>query len=970
MNLGKWAAIDIETTGIDPSGDNIIDVGFLQFEGTKLIRKYSSLVNYQGKLSEFIKKLTGINEKMLRSAPKPDEVFHELEELCGHTLLAHNASFEESFLRDILDKNRSFDSGGVVYADSMPFLSSLFLDRGSLKLEGFIVDFGIAESEMHRGIEDSVDLLKVILLASLITKKDLERYQIISNLIVKYQLEDFWYYKFLMLDLSDLIAIGHEIGFDLLNAYENYLSKKSVESQQVSVASVQSVPTKFSGDNVKAILRDVERLNTVLPGYRFRDGQELLSLRVGQSFKNEIHSIVQAPTGTGKTLGYLIPAALYAMSEKKQVLIATGTKTLQKQAITKDIPILRKMLGANENRLKVKHLMGSGNHFCELLFRQFSEDGDLLKGARSFGARFAEFYFDLVFYHNARLGADDFAITKEQLPYVLTKQIEELKSMESSVLVDFRSCIGKRCPHKERCSYIRGIKEAMGADIIIGNHALMLTWPNSFKRPAYIVVDEAHRLESEVTNACSLEVTGAELEQLSKNFSNFFGIGPLFYLIGSSEHYERNATEVINSIKVEISSLNSTLAEHLESLREIVESYFHKMPRYTDQYWNEQPMIEKNRTTDTLAITIINKLESISFCLELALKLLGKYCEEFESDATSGQVAEEFSTAYSRFSSFVSKLEESFIALKTSIDGKDQYANSIKYHNDYGLAFSCAPINSGKVVHDTLLVPSSAVVFTSATLGNFENVTGVKGVEWSTGYLYLDPKKRFKTGLNVPYCFDYEHRAKLFLCDNVPAMLDQTFIPETVGKLIKTIDELGGKTLLLFSSKVRFDQAVELLLAKFEGQIPVLIQGMCNNCVEEFKKNEGKAVLVGMESFAEGIDIPGAALQLVFIDKIPDVRMDLVIQKRRDFFDANIGSEFSEYYLSSRALSLKQKCGRLLRTESDHGAIIVVDSRIKKWKGDTMETFAKLLSPYKFVRTTFEDSCHLAKEFICSHQDC
>jgi ATP-dependent DNA helicase DinG len=133
--------------------------------------------------------------------------------------------------------------------------------------------------------------------------------------------------------------------------------------------------------------------------------------------------------------------------------------------------------------------------------------------------------------------------------------------------------------------------------------------------------------------------------------------------------------------------------------------------------------------------------------------------------------------------------------------------------------------------------------------------------------------------------------------------------------------------------------------------------------VDEFKKADA-AILIGMESFGEGIDIPGEKLQFIVVDKIPDVRQDLVIQKRRDFFEFKFGNEFNDYFLAHRTRSLHQKFGRLLRTESDHGAILLVDNRVKKWKGNTLKTFQKLMEPYQIISLPLHDACEKIGEYF------
>lgn len=153
------------------------------------------------------------------------------------------------------------------------------------------------------------------------------------------------------------------------------------------------------------------------------------------------------------------------------------------------------------------------------------------------------------------------------------------------------------------------------------------------------------------------------------------------------------------------------------------------------------------------------------------------------------------------------------------------------------------------------------------------------------------------------------------------------------------------------------------MLKKYEGRIPVFIQGLGKNVVEEFKK-EDSAILIGMETFGEGIDIPGEKLQFIVVDKIPDLRQDLVIQKRRDFFEFKFSNEFTDYFLANRTRSLHQKFGRLLRTESDHGAILVIDNRVKKWKGNTFKSFIKLMEPYQIVHQPLKEACESIKNYF------
>ena len=947
--LGKWAVIDIETSGADPSYDSVIDLGFLQFEGTKLVRQYSSLVQYQEKLSQFIQKLTGITDNMLVEAPGWQVVKTELLDLYGHHLIAHNSDFERSFLQSSFDQ---IDDGNPreSYQDSILFLALLCPDFSSLKLEQFICDWKLRPGELHRGLADSVDLLKVMLIALKRCRRDREYFLVLDQLFKQYQLTDYWFYSFFKLTDQELEEIAEQIDFDLNQALE---ALHHTEEQTLSDKGLD-FNLEFSGKNIEQILRSEEKIRQVLPNYRYRSPQKDLALKVGQSFKNSVHALVQAPTGTGKTLGYLLPAALFCLQEEKKVLVATGTKTLQHQAMHKDVPQLRSLLGLGED-FKIVHLIGSNNHLCQLLFRQEVEE-DLLFANKGFDEKLVELYFALAFYYNSRHGYAE-QITREQIPHVLRMKLKNFSTREREIAVDFRSCSGFRCPYRDECSYMCGLAQAKEASLIIGNHALMFAWPSSLPRPEYIVVDEAHKLEGETTSAYSLEVTQESITSFIKNLQHLNGLGSLFYLLGLEGS---DSTAIINRIKSEAESAQQMLNDHMIPLPELFEQYFKKMPRYTDQFWNELPMIVKETNKDALSASIYNHIESIKNIVANFSSQLIPYRGMWDIKNLKD---EKQVTALTRYETFLGQLDDLELGLNTLWEAKEEYSYSLKFHENFGLSLLAAPINVGQVLHQNLLNACASVVFTSATLGNAQGDCGIKGIEWATGHIYLPPEKRFKGGFYLPAVYDYANKARVFVCDDTLPFYQSSFVEMTLAPIAKLIRQLEGRSLLLFSARARFEAAREILLAEFEGEIPLFIQGMGNNVVEEFKKS-GSGILLGMESFGEGIDVPGDALQFIFIDKIPDLRMDLVIQKRRDFFERTLGNEFTDYYLATRTRMLQQKLGRLLRTENDFGGVIVVDSRIKKWKGGTLDKFEKLMSPYQVNRATLQEACQGILSFL------
>jgi ATP-dependent DNA helicase DinG len=961
--LGKWAVIDVETSGADPSFDQVIDVGYLLFDGLTLTKKYTSLVQYPGELSSFIQKLTGITPKMLSHAPTWRQVEGEIQELFGVKLIAHNAHFEEGFLKRTFDK---IDDGSPreEYCDTLLFLGLLFPEYASLKLEHFIQDFGIADTEVHRGFEDSRDLLKVILVACALTRLDKGYYQFIKLQLLEKKMNEFWLAHFLHLSDEEILNLATTIDFNLEASVK--IAKEKIWPKRFPAIQPVKKLTKifsleFSGSNIKNIFSDEEKIKTLFPSYKKRQSQIDLAVKAGQSFKNSIHSLIQAPTGTGKTFGYLIPAVLFALEEKKPVLIATGTKTLQHQAFNKDVPQVREFLGLNEDEIKIKLLVGSNNHLCETLFRQEENENTLMGFSKSFEELFTSVYLEAIFFFNARLKSND-KILRDDLPYVLKKKIEVLGKREKEIAVDFRSCSGNNCPFKNNCSYISGLREAKEAHIIIGNHSLMFSWPKGMPRPLNIVVDEAHKIEDEATKAFSLEIDQIGFEAFTNSLQHLTGVGSLFYLLAQNEMVEGESSEIIRRLREETLKTHQMITDHLSPMRELIEMYFKRMPKYTESFWNELPMLNRTTHTDANAQAILNHLESVHFILQTFLNHFVPFAGRFEAKNLK---SENEVIAFTRFESFFSQLSDYVTCFDKLIVPAENYCRSMKFLENQGYLFSSSPIDVGLIVKEQLLSTSASVIFTSATLANGTGDTGAKGIEWATGYAYLEPEKRFKTGTYLPFTYDYKAMTKIFLCDDGPSLYQSNFVEHNLSKIKPLIRKLNGKTLLLFSAKARFEIAREVLLREFEGQIPLFIQGMGTNVVEDYKRSSS-GILLGMESFGEGIDIPGDALQFIFIDKIPDLRMDLVVNERRDFFESHLGNEFTDYYLAHRTRSLHQKLGRLLRTESDFGGVIIVDNRVKTWKGKTMEKMVKLMEPYSLLRAPIDEAALEIEKFILS----
>ncbi len=546
------------------------------------------------------------------------------------------------------------------------------------------------------------------------------------------------------------------------------------------------------------------------------------------------------------------------------------------------------------------------------------------------------------------------------IPFVLKKEFPEIEKTEKEISVDFRSCSGGICPLKENCSYFLGIKEAQKADIIIGNHSLTYSWPKGVKRPEYIILDEAHKIEEEATSSFTLKVEQKDLIELNNQLINMQGIGALFYLLQKKE----GGFAKIEEIKAAVNSVQKSFAEQVTELADNIELIFVRLKNYQSLYWNEMLMFDQNNLqSGSLEERTYFNIFKIKDYIDKLEKVLSPYLLEWDVQKFDFKKEQNEIMSYTRFEVFVMKLTDIQTVLTALITKIENKMGIIRYLKDYGFSLEIQPIDVGLINWQQLLIPNSSVIFTSATLSVMSDKGGARGTEWALGYIYLDPAKRFKSGLYLPPVYDYRKNCKVFLVSDVPPLNDANFVNNIMELIIPTVEKLKGRSLLLFSARTRFEKATNILLEKFNGTIPLFVQGMGNNIVEEFKKSPW-GILVGMESFGEGIDVPGDQISFIFIDKIPDLRQELIIEARRKYFDEKFGNEFLEYYLSYRAKNLQQKLGRLLRTNSDHGGVIIVDSRIHKWKEKTVNQFIELLNPYEVRLNKLKPALTEIEQFI------
>lgn len=901
LNLfsGAWGIVDIETTGLDSSENEIIDIGLICMQGLRIEKVLSETFSINGQLPALIQKLTGIGAEDLEGQPEFQAWFNENRQFFQRPLLAHNFDFEQSFLH--LDHSTVWLEGqhSVFFSKDLPL---------NLKLETAIKKWGLRDHEVHRGLEDAWDLLQVVCLEALAWHQiPSEHFQLVQLLLQNFG-ENFWYLQFLQIPAKELKSFVETTWPKNSGLTARIISAGHVDTPACAYKTFEGKPD-FSSERLTEIYEQEDIFRQTFPHYQMRKSQLSMAQKIGQAFSHQLHTYIQAPTGTGKTLGHLIPSLLFAKSKKEKVLITTGTKALQSQLIEQDLPRVQAIVSPRQ-QVRVEKLVGTQNHYCELKYRENSFVSEA-KGIAEF-----LFFLNKRFFQK-QLGK---AVTRENLPRSITRLFPEAEEILESIELGPSQCFHEECPFKANCSFHQNYLNVKQASVIVANHALLFHWPASIKKPKYVIIDEGHRLEEEATQAYTETFSSKDWKLLLGQLENQRPITQL-----KQESKSIDSAELSN-LQNEFKGLHEKLQYQFELVESLIGLGVRQQNYFSEKFWNEcsADLFENFWARDRERIFLIIDGWKASIT------------ELYDIVETYTKFIEEFVNMVGHWKSVLTSFCEQRI----------KFACSFAYHCELGLELRVAPIDVGQIIHEKLLKEFDSAVITSATLGDDKGEHGVQGLEWILGMNYLPQDKRFRRGLFLPQVFDLQKQCEVLVVTGGPHFNDEEFIPYFVSAVIAQTRLRNAKTLILCSARSRFEKVMLELLENYQQEFSLFFQNFGPDPVEEFRQSGQKAILLGLESLGEGIDLPGEQLELVAIDKVPDLRMDYVIQRRRQFYQENFGQEFNEYFLGTRARKLKQKFGRLIRGPHDKGTILLFDSRLKKWKPRTRQNFFSLLNPY------------------------
>ncbi|WP_227766273.1 helicase C-terminal domain-containing protein [Zhaonella formicivorans] len=901
--MESFVALDIETTGLQPECDEIIEVAAVKFKKGQIESKFSSLIYTSKSLSPYLTKLTGITQEMLSHAPAAQTVLEELKTFIGtDTLVLHNAPFDLSFLTKL--------NQGVLaneYLDTLDLAKIVLPTLGSYRLQQLAEHFNLP-IPTHRASVDAEACGYIFLeIVKIFASTPLAVLNHYINLFSKppssfgHLLQKIYLQK---LNSNGLGNVSPEFNFINKPLHKGIFAEVRKDSKQQTI--------NFNLQEIKSLVSEEGNFASRYPGFEFRQSQSKMLGQICESFINEKFLVLEAATGTGKSLAYLIPAIFWALHKKEKVIISTHTINLQEQLLFKELPILQKVLDISFASAIIK---GRNNYICLYKWQE--------KLQNSFELSNREKYFlaRIISWLQNSLTGD-----KNELNLSSNEQ-----DLWSKVAADSYSCLGKICPWFDCCFVMEARKKAEQADIVITNHSLLLTDAKIengiLPKHRYLIIDEAHNLEQEATNHLTTEFSSYKIQQLIFNLFHHQDKRPAGMLAGLGKELK-----IIKDDKRD--SAETTLAaaiDHLLALAHVMEDLtkalkvFNTSTLPNSEYNAKWLKTEIYDSPDWPAVK--TAAENVIMHLRVLadnLVVLARFSEEELEDPVQARNLLAYAALCKEYQdnlNFLFNLESrDFVTwLETDND-----------NNKFHFALKSTPIEVGPLLYELVFKEKQSVILTSATLT----------VEQDFSYfiqqvgLNLLPAERIITTI-IESSYNLAEQALLCIVNNLPnpAQVDEAkFAQEIQPVLSKLILANKGRTLVLFTSHRLLRQVYYALKDDLERhKIQLLghqIDGSRTYLVEEFKKAE-QAVLFGANSFWEGVDVPGDALTLIIIVKLPfQAPTQPALAARIEYLKSKCQDPFTSLNLPQAIIKFKQGFGRLIRTSTDKGIVVVLDRRI------------------------------------------
>jgi ATP-dependent DNA helicase DinG len=604
------------------------------------------------------------------------------------------------------------------------------------------------------------------------------------------------------------------------------------------------------------------------PDYEYRPGQIEMAQAVMRAFEEKRHLIVEAGTGTGKTLAYLVPAVAAALGGNGRVIVSTGTKNLQEQLMEKDIPFLQGIL---PRPFKATYMKGRNNYLCLNRLAR-AQSAPVLEGLDEVD------YFEEVCHWSKESETGDRA---------------ELANLPESLSfwrhIDARSesCLGQKCPDFDPCFITRMRDRAVDADIVVVNHHLFFadlslrnsTYGSVLPDYTAVILDEAHLIEEVASEYFGAQVSNYQIDDLVRD---------------------------LGMLTIEDAAIDQELTKSVA-----------RMSRFSEDFWMG---FRDGRGEDGRYPIIPGTFAKKNSSGELEATRLGELYIVFEgaierTETTLDAIKEKTPD----IESLIRRLRQIRFELQFIVTGADKKFVYWLERRGRGIFLRASPIDVAGLLQDKLFEEVPTVVLTSATLssgGNFAFIRDRLGLDTADD---LIAESRF----------DYESQAILYLPAKMPDPRDRAWAEAAAAEVTRILNATAGRAFVLSTSLAGMQSLFENVWAEID--YPCLVQGSASKSqlLKRFRETPN-AVLFATSSFWQGVDVRGEQLSCVIIDKLPfAVPTDPIVAARQRYIEDTGGSSFYQYSVPQAIIALKQGLGRLIRSTTDRGVLAILDPRLR-----------------------------------------
>ena len=734
----------------------------------------------------------------------------------------------------------------------------------------------------------------------------------------------------LELELSEELFNRRNIAYCLLSSdLDDFYFIQDIDRTNLEKIDIENY---FSEDGI---------LVNEIKGFEHRHEQEEMAKNIQKAINDNRKIIVEAGTGTGKTLAYLIPAIKWAIANKKKVIIATNTINLQEQLLLKDIPLAKSVIKDEFSYALVK---GRTNYLCKRLFTELSLGKSVDIETFSMEAR-EQIEYILKWGNKTKTG------DKAELPFEVYPDVWELVQSTTEL------CLGKKCPFRKECFHMKTRMKKMEADILISNHHVFFSDLNVRAEtdfdseylilPRYdmVIFDEAHNIESVARSYFSVEVSKISFTRLLHRI----------YQKKSKKKKEKSAlTRVEETIDEKYLEKTGDYLELLKNMK--LEIYI--LQTIGDEYFDEiRKMFETNteapirKSLNNFEMTKSNFLENLRakkefFQAKLAefLNLMMAFNNVIDEEKDKNPEVINFNNHLKIFKKYI----DSFKFINNFSDDDYVYWLDINSKRT-NVVLTATPLNIAQKLSSVLFENLNRLVFASATImanGNFEYFKKSLG---------LDEEECMECFIESP--FDYENQMSVY----IPADIQDSenlnaFITDASKFILDILKKTKGKAFILFTSYTMLNQIYYSLVNKLKNSnFEIFLHGEKprSQLIKEFKEAKNP-VLFGTTSFWEGVDVQGENLSNVIITKLPFlVPTDPIVSAISKKIEESGGNSFSDFQLPEAIIKFKQGVGRLIRKKTDRGNVFILDSRVIKKKYGS--AFIKALPSQKNIKILEKD---------------